>query len=416
MVIKMKMTAKNKYARFLVFLCSAIYFVSYLTRINYAAVMVEITKDLNITKTAASLALTASAVSYGAGQLISGYLGDKFKPEKIIVFGLICTAAMNLLIPVMSEPGYMTAVWFVNGFAQAMMWPPIVKIMTSRLNDEEYKKGCIKVFWGSSFATIFVYIASPFFIHIASWKAVFVFSAVCAVIMCFLWIFGYKTVKKHLKNNNNAAATAEENSQKEKFTPAVFALLLVFMFGVAIQGSLRDGVTNWMPSYISETFNLGSEISILTNVVLPIFSLFMYSLTRELNKRFIKNECLCMAFIYAFGTVCALLFALFGNKNAAFAVCIAAILAGAMHGVNYCQTCLSPVYFKRYGKVSLISGVINSGTYIGSSISTYGIAYLSKTLAWEQIAFIWCITAALGGVVCLAISGTWGRFTNNASE
>lgn len=406
----MKKTAKNEYAIFLVFLCSAVYFVSYLTRINYAAVMVEITKDLNISKTAASLALTASAVSYGFGQIISGYLGDKFRPERIILFGLICTSAMNLLIPVTAVPAYMSVIWFVNGFAQAMMWPPIVKIMTSLLSDDEYKKGCIRVSWGSSFATIFVYIATPLFIHFSNWRAVFVFSAVCAAVMCIVWIFGFGCVKNKLVPNraegrdNNITAT-------EKFTPGVFCLLAVFLAVVAIQGSLRDGVTNWMPSYISETFNLGSEIAILSNVILPIVSLFLYSLTLAINKHFIKNECLCMAAIFGLGTVFALIFAIFGSKNAVLATVTASVLAGTMHGVNYCQTCLSPVYFAKYGKVSLVSGIINSGTYIGSSISTYGIAYLTKTLSWNQIAYIWCAIAALGAIVCAAMSGAWGRFT-----
>ena len=404
-------TTKNKYSGILVFLCSAVYFVSYLTRINYAAVMVEITKSLNISKTAASLALTASAISYGFGQIVSGYLGDKFKPEKIIVSGLICTSLMNLLIPLTASPGYMTAIWFVNGLAQAMMWPPMVKIMTSMLNDEEYKKGCIKVFWGSSTATIFIYIAAPFIIHISSWKFVFVFSAACAVLMCIFWIFGYSAVKKNLTVKAVSKKT-EGQVLKEHFSPKVFFLLIFIMITVAIQGSLRDGVTNWMPSYISESFNLGSEISILTNVFLPIFSLFIYSLTSYLNRRFIKNEYLCIAFIYAVGALCALILALFGNIGAGVAVFAAAILSGAMHGVNYCQTCLTPMYFARYGKVSLISGVINSGTYIGSAISTYGVAYLAQSLAWEQIAVVWCLAALFGGVLAFGISGKWNKFKN----
>lgn len=404
----MKTATKNKYSAILVFLCSAVYFVSYLTRINYAAVMVEITKDLNISKTAASLALTSSAISYGFGQIVSGYLGDRFKPEKIIVSGLICTALMNLLIPFAPTPGYMTAIWFINGFAQAMMWPPIVKIMTSMLSDEEYRKGCIKVFWGSSFATIFIYIDAPFIIHISSWKFVFVFSAVCAVLMCALWILGYGHVKKNLTAKD--ITVQEESFAKERFTPKVFFMLFIIMITVTVQGSLRDGVTNWMPSYISETFKLDSEISILTNVVLPIFSLFIYSLTSFLNRRFIKNEYICTAFIYAVGAACALILAMFGSQSTALAVFTAAILAGAMHGVNYCQTCLTPIYFARYGKVSLISGVINSATYIGSSISTYGIAFLTESLTWEQIAFTWCITAAFGGLLSFGISRVWGKF------
>ena len=377
--------------------------------------MVELTKDLNISKTSASLALTASAVSYGFGQIVSGYMGDKFKADKIIIFGLICTSVMNLLIPIAPNPSYMTVIWFINGFAQAMMWPPIVKIMTTMLNGDEYKKGCIKVFWGSSFATIFIYIAAPFFIYISSWRAVFIFSAACAAVMCVLWIFGYKTVKSNLGENNEVKRDTEASATK-KFTPRVFLLLAVLLTAVAIQGSLRDGVTNWMPSYISETFNFGSEISILSNVVLPIMSLLMYSAALTINKRFVKNECLCMALIFAFGTICAFAFAAFGNRNAALATFIAAVFAGAMHGVNYCQTCLSPVYFARYGKVSLISGVINSGTYIGSSVSTYGIAYLTKLLTWNQIAYIWCILAAAGGCICLAMSGAWAKFTSEKSN
>ena len=38
----MENTAKSKNLSVLVFLCSAVYFVSYLTRLNYSAVMVEI--------------------------------------------------------------------------------------------------------------------------------------------------------------------------------------------------------------------------------------------------------------------------------------------------------------------------------------------------------------------------------------
>lgn len=399
---------KNKYVGRLVMLCSMLYFISYITRINYAAILVEITKNLNITKTAASLALTASAVSYGFGQLISGYLGDRIKPDKIIVSGLVCTAAMNLLMPMASSPAYMTAIWFVNGFAQAMMWPPIVKIMTSMLTADEYKRGCVKVSCASSVATIFIYIAAPFIIHVAGWRYVFVFSAVCAVLMCVLWIFGYKKVKENLSFTGKIHT--EESTEKEKFTPKIFFLLVAILFSIIVQGSLRDGVANWMPSYISETFNLGSEISILTSVLLPIFSIFTFNIVSIVNLKFIKNEYSCVTLFYSLGAVSALILALFGSKSAAAAVFAAGILNAAMHGVNYCQTGLTPVYFARYGKVSFISGILNSGTYIGSAVSTYGIAALTKSLAWDKIALLWCVTSVFGAVFCLFISKAWKKF------
>ncbi len=400
---------KNKYVARLVMLCSMLYFISYITRINYAAVLVEIIKNLNITKTAASLALTASAVSYGFGQLISGYLGDRIKPDKIIVSGLICTAAMNLLIPLATSTGYMTAIWFVNGFAQAMMWPPIVKIMTSMMTAEEYKRGCVKVSCASSVATIFIYVAAPLIIYISSWKCVFVFSAICAVLMCIFWIVEFKEIKTHL-NPKEKIHTENKTEKKEKFTLPVFSLLIAILFSIILQGSLRDGVANWMPSYISETFNLGSEISILTSVLLPIFSIFTFNIVSIVNLRFIKNEYSCVTLFYSLGAVSALMLALLGSKSAAAAVFAAAILNAAMHGVNYCQTALTPIYFARYGKVSFISGILNSGTYIGSAVSTYGIAALTKSLEWDKIALLWCVTSAFGAVFCFFVSKVWKKF------
>ena len=48
------------------------------------------------------MAVSGSAVTYGFGQIVSGVLGDKFSPKKLICGGLITTAAMNFLIPVVA--------------------------------------------------------------------------------------------------------------------------------------------------------------------------------------------------------------------------------------------------------------------------------------------------------------------------
>ena len=94
-----------------------VYFVSYLTRINYSAVLVEIVNSRGISKTEASLAVTASALSYGIGQLVSGYFGDRIKPHRIVFAGLLCTAAMNFILPLFASTAATVAIWTVNGLA-----------------------------------------------------------------------------------------------------------------------------------------------------------------------------------------------------------------------------------------------------------------------------------------------------------
>ena len=85
--------------RLLILLSAAVYFSSYLTRLNYSAVLVEMIASEHYTRSAASAALTGLFITYGAGQLLSGYLGDRTKPQLLIFAGLLVSAAMNLLIP-----------------------------------------------------------------------------------------------------------------------------------------------------------------------------------------------------------------------------------------------------------------------------------------------------------------------------
>ena len=95
-------------------LCAAFYFTSYFTRFAYSCVMVEIIRTTGTDKTTASSALTALFVTYGIGQLISGWLGDRISPKWMMAGGLMLSAGMNLLIPFCSVGPEMTIVWAIT--------------------------------------------------------------------------------------------------------------------------------------------------------------------------------------------------------------------------------------------------------------------------------------------------------------
>ena len=99
----------------LMLLFMATYLVSYLTRVNYAAVVTEIADAEGMLRSVASLALTGSAVTYGVGQLLSGWLGDRIQPRTLVFGGLLTTILTNLLIPLCGTAYQMAAVWCVNG-------------------------------------------------------------------------------------------------------------------------------------------------------------------------------------------------------------------------------------------------------------------------------------------------------------
>ena len=65
------------------------YMVSYITRINYGAIISEMVRVTCFSRSQLSMALTGSFITYGVGQIISGICGDGFSPKKILSFGLI---------------------------------------------------------------------------------------------------------------------------------------------------------------------------------------------------------------------------------------------------------------------------------------------------------------------------------------
>lgn len=387
-------------------LLTVMYLVSYITRINYGAVVSEIVQAEGIMKSVASLAVTGSFITYGTGQLISGFMGDKIQPKILVLAGILVTVSMNLIISFLSNPYIMTAVWSVNGFAQAFMWPPIVKLMTELLNGNDYKKTSVVVSLGASFGTIAVYLFAPVCVAFSGWRAVFMVSAIAGIIMAFVWAKFCPTIDMSV---TDTGTKQDEKVYTEKL--GFPFIILAIMPVIAMQGALRDGVQTWMPSYIMETFNLQSFAAILTGVVLPIFSIISIRVTSNIYEKKITNEMTCAGTILGFGFFSAFMLWLFPNSNAAVSTILAALLTGSMHGVNMILVCMVPPYFKKYGRISFISGLLNSCTYVGSAISTYGIAKFSEVFGWNSTILLWAAIAFAGMTICLVISKRWRTFT-----
>lgn len=383
----------------LAWLFAITYMLSYMTRNNFSAIVAEMETATGLERSALSMSLTGSFITYGAGQVISGVAGDRISPKRLVTLGLLLTVAMNFAIPLCRTPWQMLAVWCVNGFAQSFMWPPIVKLMVAMFDSDAYKHASLRVQWGSSMGTMAVYLVSPLLIWLFSWRSVFVFTGLCGIVGVIGWNRLLHEPKDLLtgKKESSAAAT------KQLFTPVMLAV----MCAIIMMGMLRDGITTWMPSYIAETYRLSNVISILTGVLLPIFSILSARAAEGLHRKAFRNPLLCAGMIFGVGTAAALLLYFLFDWSAAASVILAALLTGCMHGVNFMLISMLPAYFRKYGNTSTVSGVLNACTYIGSALSTYGVAVLSTGIGWDGTILLWFCIALVGTALCLLCVKPW---------
>ena len=91
--------------------------------------------------------------------------------------------------------------------------------------------------------------------------------------------------------------------------------LIPIMLSIILQGMLRDGITTWMPTYITETYHLQTGASILTTVVLPIFSVLSISAASWLQAK-VNNDLTASTLLFALACVSGVALYLFGGSGA----------------------------------------------------------------------------------------------------
>lgn len=400
--------SEKKRVWLLILLSCVLYATSYLTRHNYAAALVEIVRDLQIEKEVGSVALTGMFITYGLGQLLSGWMGDKIHPRYLIFGGMMATSLCNLGMGLLSNITSMTVLWCINGVAQAMLWPPLVRVMAENLNDADYRKASLWVSIAASFGSIAVYLMVPVCITVSGWRTSFFVPAAIGILIALIWLFGEGSCEVEQKQR---VVKAEQGRESSISIGKIIMLsgLIPIMAAIVLQGSLRDGITTWMPTYITENYDLGTGASILTTVVLPIFAIASISLASSLQAK-VGNDLTASTILFGVALLSGVVLFFFGSHGAAISVISMMLITGCMHGINMLLISRLPAFFARFGRVSTISGILNTFTYIGSAASAYGFAALSERLGWGFTVGLWAVIALLGMLCCGGSIRHWTKF------
>lgn len=396
--------SNKKYSRTgIIALCCLVYFVSYFSRKDFAAVMAGMISDGAIGRANAGLVGTMLFIFYGFGQLISGYLGDKIRPKYLIMMGLSVTGMCNALMSVVPE-GAMIFVWALNGLAQAMLWPPIVKILAHYLDHNTYVTAHLAVTSAAHVATVLLYVFVPICLTFMSWRTVFIWASVLAFASMTVFAVAMRLIlPTDVEPTGGNKAKSKDNSTAQRSILAILresGIFTVFVCIVVI-GFLRDGIESWLPMLYSEAFGRDVSESTLVSMILPVFSIISIAVVTPLHKKgILKNEVLGTALLFGLSLVCAIPLAFFVRMDGTFfsisALLLTAFICGAMHGANFLLISCLPGRFAKFGRAATVSGVCNSCVYIGAAISTYGIAIISEAMGWSLTIASWCIILTVG--------------------
>ena len=427
-------------AKGIAWLLTLVYFASYLTRKNFDVMMANICSSMTnagafadelTAQNKLAIVVAAMTVAYGIGQIVNGIIGDKIKPQLMLTVGIGLASACNVAM-YFTPNNYipMVVIWCINGFAHSMLWPPIVRLMATYLTSDEYGYAAVRVSWGSSIATIVLYLGCGALIGFMSWRSIILSCALGGAIILVLWIILSKKLFTEPLLLSDTPRGGEAKKEKLPLPAYVFIPIVLIMLGIILQGSLRDGVTTWTPSILNHEYGVPEGNAIMSTVMTAIFSMLSFSLFDLLHRKVFRNEVTCAGVIFAGSAVFSLAIYLTNTfvsdpaLGSVLAVSFISLITGCMHGINLMLITVVPKRFIKSGKVSTFSGILNAGTYIGSTVGTLLFPMLIGTsediangnVKWEAAMLVWVVIAALGTAVCFVAVPLWRKFRREYTD
>lgn len=402
----------EKYSKLIFIACFAVFSASYIGRTNFSAALPTIISNGLFTKTQAGIIGSAFFFVYGAFQIINGFLGDKISPFKMIITGTFLSSVTNLLMTFCTTNLQMALVWGFNGFALSLLWVAIIKILANIINDDMRAKACLNINSTLPVGTISAYLFSSLTSRFLSWKYLFYVPSAILLIACVFFTISSLIVKPHITEREIIADIPQTKKTKGSLMPLLLTTgIFILMPAVTLHGALKEGITTWVPTMITEVYSTAPSFSVFLSILLPVANIIgVYTITPVYNKIFKKDELKTGVALLLLAIIPLSLLIFMQNLSAVASVSLFSVATTCFYCFNYMTITLIPAHFSYCGKTATLTGIMNATAYIGYASASYGFGVISDKIGWNGSVFVWLGLLAATLLITLCALGKWKKF------
>jgi len=245
--------------------------INYVDRAVLAIAMPAIQKDLGLDPAAVGVVLSAFFWGYATMQLPSGWLADRFKPEKLVIGAALAWGLVQTLTGFAASSRVLISLRVLLGVSEAPLYPAGAKLQSIWLSSKERGRGATLLDGGAPLGTA---IGGPiivaFMAWFGGWRGALVGAGVLTMIVGYLsWLVirggleGNKRVNEAEREYIKTALTAEFESRGSErganatakdyaSSRSVYGMCL----GWASSAVIFYGLLTWGPSYLAKTQNI----------------------------------------------------------------------------------------------------------------------------------------------------------------
>ena len=392
-------------------LCWVAYTASYITRLGLSNALPEMVASGVLSKTLGGTLGTGFFAVYGLGQLINGFLADRFSPRRMIALGLVGSGICNLTVSALSSGAALMAVWCVNGYCCSMLWAPVIRSLAIGMTEDKAGRAGVWIASAIPCGGILANLLGAGLLAIGSWRLLFGVAGVIGLAVAAVW-----TAFMPPLENKKASVEGRPAAQKAPFWSVFFSCGVMFAVGaVFFNGILKDGLTLWMPTLLTERFNISASHAALIALVLPLINLGGAFVARALDTK-LKNEYATTAVMFAVAAAALIPLAYLPRFAAPLTALCAACCTSSMLGANNMLLTYIPLNFRYVGRAASITGFLDACSYLASALSGVAVGAMSENLGWVIVSRVWVLVAVFGGTIALLGVRMWNKKRKKLSQ
>ena len=267
------MQDNKRYYNFLIFACAFLWIMMMGSKNVYTAEIVELVGIFNVDETQVSLAMTYYFVTYSITQIVLFFFMDNVNIKWFLGISMILSGVVTVFIAFMTNMWQMWWLLAFNGILQAGVWGMCIAMLKKYLPTNLLAKANTIMNVGMAIAGIISYGCASIFVGLNRWELPFIILGVILSISAILFILAVHLCEKHLTPTENLTENVTTNEKpifnlNSKVSKISF-FVIAFIMSLIIHSTFY-AVMNWMPSMLTQNYNLDNAIGIILSVFAPV--------------------------------------------------------------------------------------------------------------------------------------------------
>ncbi len=391
------------------------YAVVYMTKNCFSGAMASIVSEGIMTKSQTGLITALFYLAYAPLQIVGGRLADRWRPDMLIVIGLLGAAAANLVIYINQNYYVMLVVWTLNACLQFALWPAIFKIVSSQLAHEHRIRGVYYITFASTFGLCLTFLLSAV---MKRWQDNFLLSSILLFIFAIGFLIIYPRAAKKMVPDDGIPAKpihgdTETDRELDTSSRTMFKKcgLYIFIAVVIVRGLIDLGLKNLAPTLLMESYDeISPAIGNLLNIIIILAGLAGMFVAKSFYPKRITDVIKGTQF-FTLLMLPMLLFTLLVGKVNVVLIVISLSLTIAMASAAGLFAQYYSMKFAKYGKNGEVAGIINAGAAMGIVIQSYGIALVADLWNWTVVIALLAALCVISLIFLMIIYPKWKKFT-----